>query len=365
MKVTDAMIVAGGRGTRLAPLTDTCPKPLLPLVGVPFLAGQIRRLARAGITRVWLVVGADTQPFESLVPAMAAHGVTVTVVAEPTPLDTAGGVRSVIGQVTGPVVVCNGDILTDVDVKALVAAHVAAQAQATLSLIRVEDPSSFGVCVRDGSRVVDFVEKPVPGTLPGQDTVNAGTYILEPSALLEFSNGPLSFERTVFPGILAAGGHIEGLVWDGVWADLGTPDRYLTGHRMVLDGAMEWPGPVDDGLVDRGDGVHVHASAMVDADAGFVGPVRVLARARIEAGARLGPHVVVGAGCRVAAGVRLSDSVLLEDAHVGPGTHLVASILGRGARLGPDLGSCVDLVVGDGVIVDATSDVSVGARLSR
>lgn len=363
MKVTDAMIVAGGRGTRLAPLTDTCPKPLLPLVGVPFLAGQIRRLGGAGITRVLLVVGADTPPFEPLVTTMSTHGVTVTVVPEPTPLDTAGGVRRVISQANGPVVVCNGDILTDVDVQALVAAHVAAEAQATLSLIRVEDPSSFGVCVRDGSRIIDFVEKPAPGSLPGQDTVNAGTYILEPSALSEFPDGPLSFERTVFPGILAGGGRIEGVVWDGVWADLGTPDRYLTGHRLVLDGTMEWPS--DDGLVDRGDGVHVHDTAYVHDDARLVGPVTVLAGTQIGAAAQLGPHVVVGAASRVAAGVRLSNSVLLDHAQVGSGTGLTASVIGRGAHVGPDLGSCVDIVVGDGVVVDASRDVTEGARLSR
>ena len=123
MTVRDAMIVAGGRGTRLAPLTDTCPKPLLPLVGTPFLVGQLQRLGAAGITRAFLVVGADTQPFEPLVATMAGHGMTVVLVPEPTPLDTAGGVRSAIGEASGPVVVCNGDVLTDVDVPALVAAH--------------------------------------------------------------------------------------------------------------------------------------------------------------------------------------------------------------------------------------------------
>lgn len=362
MTVREAMIVAGGRGTRLAPLTDACPKPLLPLVGVPFITGQILRLAAAGVTRVSLVVGADTEPFEVVAPMVAAHGVEVVLVPEPRPLDTAGGVRSVIDRASGPVLVCNGDILTDVDVEALVAAHVATGADATLSLIRVEDPSTFGVCVRDGTQVVDFVEKPAPGTLPGQDTVNAGTYVLEPAALLAFPEGSLSFERVVFPGILADGGHIEGVVWDGVWADLGTPARYLRGHELVLDGAMPWPGM--DGLEDRGGGVRVHPDAMVAPSARLRGPVAVCAGARIEADAEVGPYAVLGAGSRVEAGARVGRSVLLDEAGVGPASVLVDSILGRAAWLaaGPD--RLVDVVLGDDVAVTTANGVSDGSRIA-
>ncbi len=362
MTVRDAMIVAGGRGTRLAPLTDACPKPLLPLVGLPFLAGQIRRLAAAGIQRVSLIVGADTTPFEPLVAQMAAHGVQVVLVPEPEPLDTAGGVRSAIAAARGPVVVCNGDILTNVDVTALVAAHVASGAAATLSLIRVDDPSTFGVCVRDGTRIVDFVEKPAPGTLPGQDTVNAGTYILEPSALLAFPEGRLSFERTVFPGILAGGGHIEGRVWEGVWADLGTPARYLRGHWLVLDEAMPWPG-MDD-LEQRGDGVRVHPDADVAPTAVLRGPVAVLAGAQIGLGARVGPHVVLGTGSRVGDGARIRRSVLLDRASIGPATTIEDSILGRGAVLAAGLGPVADVVVGDGVEVALDDDLSTGSRVA-
>jgi len=360
--VREAMIVAGGRGTRLAPLTDACPKPLLPLVGVPFLTGQILRLAAAGVTRVSLVVGADTEPFEVVAPMVAAHGVEVVLVPEPRPLDTAGGVRSVIDRASGPVLVCNGDILTDVDFEALVAAHVAAGADATLSLIRVQDPSTFGVCVREGTQVVDFVEKPAPGTLPGQDTVNAGTYVLEPAALLAFPEGSLSFERVVFPGILADGGHIEGVVWDGVWADLGTPARYLRGHELVLDGAMPWPGM--DGLDDRGGGVRVHPGAFVAPSTRLHGPVVVGADARVEADAEVGPHVVLGAGSRVEASARVRRSVLLDGACVGATTTVEDSILGRGATLAAGLGPLADVVVGDGVAVGADDPVPAGSRIA-
>lgn len=362
MTVREAMIVAGGRGTRLAPLTDACPKPLLPLVGVPFLAGQIRRLGAAGIERVSLVVGADTTPFEPLAAGMAHHGVDVVLVPEPEPLDTAGGVRSVIAGARGPVVVCNGDILTDVDVEALVAAHLATGAAATLSLIRVDDPSSFGVCVRNGTRIIDFVEKPEPGSLPGQDTVNAGTYVLEPSALLAFPEGRLSFESTVFPGILAGGGHVEGRVWEGVWADLGTPARYLRGHRLVLDEAMPWPGM--DELEHRGDGVRVHPSAVVAPTARMRGPVAMLAGALVEPGAEVGPHVVLGAGSRVQGDVRIRRSVLLDDARIGAGTVIEDAILGRGAVLAGGVGPLADVVLGDHVRVGAGDAVGHGSRVA-
>lgn len=361
MNVRDAMIVAGGRGTRLAPLTDTCPKPLLPLVGTPFLVGQVQRLAAAGIDRVFLVVGDDTGPFESLAAPLADLGVTMVLVPEPRPLDTAGGVRSAIGEVSGPVVVCNGDVLTDVDVPALVAAHTAHGADATISLIRVEDTSTYGVCVREGTRIVDFVEKPAPGSLPGQDTVNAGTYVVEPEAMLAFPEGPLSFERTVFPGILAGGGHVEGVVWDGVWADLGTPSRYLAGHRFVLDGAMDWPRP--DGLVARGGGVHVHRDASVATTARVHGPAVVLAEARVDDDVDLGPHVVIGPDVRVGAGAGLRDCVLLRGARVGAGVTVEASILGRGAVVGDGGGPLVDVVMGDRARLAPGASVEAGARL--
>lgn len=355
------MIVAGGRGTRLAPLTDTCPKPLLPLVGVPILQGQITRLAAAGIRRVWLVVGPDTSPFEFLVEELSPHGVAVTLVPEPRPLDTAGGVRAAIGETSGPVVVCNGDVLTDVDLAALVAAHTRGNAAATLSLIRVDDTSSYGVCVRRGTRVVDFVEKPEPGALPDQDTVNAGTYVLAPDALDAFAPGPLSFERDVFPGILARDGHIESVVWDGVWADLGTPSRYRRGHRLVLDGAMPWPGL--DALHDRGGGVWLHPDAVVDDAADLRGPLAVLAGAHIGP-AVIGPHAVIGDRATVAAGARVRDTVVAATASVGAGVDLDGCILGRGAGIGTGVARLREVVLGDDATIEAGEEIAPGARVT-
>jgi NDP-sugar pyrophosphorylase family protein len=359
--VREAMIVAGGAGTRLLPLTRTTPKPLLPFCGAPFLEGVLRRLADAGVDRVFLVVGADTSPFFPLSRAAAGFGVTVEVVPEPEPLDTAGGVRSALDRVSGTFLVLNGDILTDVDLRAAIATHQDTAAAATLVLTQVEDTSAYGVCVREGSRIVDFVEKPAPGTLPGQDAINAGTYVLEPAALERFPLGRLSFERQVFPQLVASGAHVEGWASDAVWADLGTPDRFLEGHRLALDGQLTWPTladlPADDRGVRRAAGVEVDPSAVLR------GPLLLGRGVRIGASAEVGPHVTLGAGTEVGEGARLSDSVTFADVRVGPRVHASGLLAGVGAHIGADASLGREVVLGDGQRVEARALVEAGARL--
>ncbi len=342
--IRDAMIVAGGRGTRLQPLTHDTPKPLLDFCGEPFLAGVIGRLARAGVTRVFLVVGADTSPFEVLRPYASRHGVEVVMVPEPEPLDTAGGVRAAAEQVDDAFFVLNGDILTDLDVVELAATHRAQGADATLTLTPVEDTSSFGVCVFEDGLVTRFVEKPAPGTLPGHDKINAGTYVIEPAAILQFEPGRLSFERAVFPGILERGGTIAGHVAIGVWADLGTPERWRTGHRLALDGAVAWPSveAVSQTALD----VRVHPSATVDSRATLRPPVLVLEGATVGPGAVLGPHVVVGQDAAVGEGVHLADSVLGRSSVVGDGVRTSGLLLGDRASLAPRVRLGGDNVIG-------------------
>ena len=237
-EVDTALVLAGGRGTRLLPLTARTPKPMLPFCGASLVAGMVRRLVPHGVRHVVLAVGPDAAPFAALAAEVAADGLTVEVVTEPEPLDTAGGARLALRGIDRPVLVLNGDVLTDLDVGALLAHHGAQRADATLALTRVADTSAFGVCLLDGPRITGFVEKPAPGTLPGHDTVNAGTYVLGPGVLDDFPDGPLSFERTVFPGLLAAGRRLAGFVAAGVWSDLGTPERLLDGQRTVLAGGL-------------------------------------------------------------------------------------------------------------------------------
>jgi mannose-1-phosphate guanylyltransferase len=340
-----AMIVAGGRGTRLLPFTSSTPKPMLPFCGAPFLAGVGRRLAAQGVRRILLVVGADPAPFEPLVALLRPFGVEVSMVPEPSPLDTAGGARIASLAVDDAFYVLNGDILTDLDLAALVAHHRSEQAAATIALTRVEDTSAFGVCVREGGRIVDFVEKPPPGTLVGQDCINAGTYLLEPGLLAAFPEGPLSFERTVFPQILAGGAVVAGLVTDGVWSDLGTPERLLAGQQALLAGVMPWP-PLDDHGSDgtpealsrsepgAGIGVRRSADAEVHPTAVLVAPVVLGAACTVAAGARVGPNTVLAHGVHVGAGAVITGSLVAASVDIGADAVLEEALIGEGARIG-------------------------------
>jgi mannose-1-phosphate guanylyltransferase len=312
-----AVILAGGRGTRLRPLTDVRPKPLIPFMGAPFAVGLLHRLRDAGIDRATFLVGAAAAPWHGLIARGEALGVTVTLMTEETPLDTAGACRRLLSQTRdrGPVLVCNGDILTDLDYAALVARHEAAGADATIHLQRVEDTASFGVVVCDAAgRVERFVEKPPPGTLAA-DTVNAGTYVLSPDVFEEFpGDGPLSFERTVFPGLVAAGRDVLGVPADVYWQDLGTRARYLDGHRAVLGGRCAWP--LAPGLQRvTGTLIAVHESA------------------RVCTSAVLGPMAVVGARCVIGPAARIVDSVLHEAVHLGSGVCMNGAIRGSGVQI--------------------------------
>ena len=357
----DAVIVAGGRGTRLQPLTHDTPKPLVEFCGEPFLTGVLRRLAGAGVERVLLVVGADTSPFDVLRPVASSLGIELEAVPEPTPLDTAGGVREVADRLRGPTLVCNGDILTDIDLVALVEHHVRHDATATIALTRVEDTASYGVCVRDGTRIVDFVEKPPPGTLPGQDTINAGTYVLDPAALLRFEPGRLSFERTVFPGLLADGDRLEGFVWEGAWADLGTPERLREGTRMALGGDLRWP-TVEAVPADE-HGRRVAEGASVAGTATLVGPVLVHDDVRIGPGAHVGPGVVLGAGSSVGDGATLRDSALGSGTVLGDGVRATGLLTSPGVTVGAGLEVLGDTVLGEGVAVDRPAQLPIGTRI--
>lgn len=357
----DAVIVAGGRGTRLQPLTHDTPKPLVEFCGEPFLTGVLRRLAAAGVQRVLLVVGAETAPFEVLGPTAEALGLQLEAVPEPDPLDTAGGVRSVAERLRAPTLVCNGDILTDIDLPELVAHHAERGATATISLTRVQDTSSYGVCVRDGTRIADFVEKPAPGELPGQDTINAGTYVLDPAALLRFEPGRLSFERQVFPQLLADGEHLEGFVWEGAWADLGTPDRWRGGTRMALDGELHWPGM--EAVAAAPGGVRIAPGARVSPSVEVTGPVLVLDGAVVADDTHLGPHVVLGAEATVGAGSRLSDTVLGSRTELGEAVTATGLLTGPGVRVAAGIEVLGDTVLGEAVTVDGPPQLPIGTRI--
>lgn len=304
-----AIVLVGGKGTRLRPLTNTVPKPALKLVDRPFLAYMIEWLARHGVGEVVLACGFLPDVLQAaLVDEEDRAGVRIRYVAEPEPLGTAGAIRFAADELGADLedrfLALNGDVLTDLDLSALLAAHGDWNAAATIGLHPVEDSSAFGlVQSSDEGKVLEFLEK-TGERKPGE--VNAGMYVLERSVLELIPPGEnVSIERDVFPRLVGAGLH--GLLLDGYWVDIGTPERYLQASWDILEGRVE------TGVESTSPGVLIDTGAEV-ADT-----------------ASIGPRAVVGPGCQVKAGAELRDSVLLDGSSVGEEARVVGTILSPGA----------------------------------
>lgn len=322
-----AVVLVGGFGTRLRPLTLSVPKPMLPVGHLPIIERLVANLARGGITEVTLALGFKPEPFIAAFPDGTCAGVALRYAVEPEPLDTAGAIRfaAEASGIDDTFVVANGDVLTDLDVGALVAFHRARGAEATIHLTAVEDPSSFGVVALDGDgRVERFVEKPAPGTAPS-NLINAGTYVLEPSVVQRIEAGrKVSIERVTFPDVVADG-RLFALATDDYWIDTGTPTLYLRANLDLALGHRQ---------VDHCEPVAAAAQLDTAADVG---------------GSVIGADVIVGAGARV------RDSVLLDGARVGERAHVWGSVvmgrIGAGAEV-------IDSVIG------ATAEVADGERVA-
>ena len=321
-----AVIIAGGKGTRLLPLTYGSPKPMLPLLERPFLHWMVDRCQQAGITDILMNIRYQADQIQTYFGDGSDFGVQIRYVIEADPLDTAGAMKLAEPFYTGePLVVFNADILTDLDLKALMAAHEQTQAQATLALARVADPTAFGLVELMAPQapqqqmdpgiqsICAFREKPSAAEAAqlGIDTINAGTYVLNPSIFEQYpADQPLSFERTVFPNLLAQQQTMTGFVWEGYWMDLGTPVKYYQGNMDILTGAM--PYPLTQIAAERAPGVWVMSSAQVDEAAQLEGPCFVGDRVY------LGPQAQIPAGAIIGANSWLNRS--LSPGMYAPGT---------------------------------------------
>ncbi len=335
-----AIILVGGQGTRLRPLTYETPKQMLPLVGVPMIEGVFASLATHGVTEAVLSLGYLPDRFTEAYPDNVIAGLPVRYAVEPTPLDTAGAIRFAAESagVDDTFLVVNGDIVSDLDVSRLVAFHRRRAARATIALHPVKDPSHFGVVPTDeDGRVLAFVEKPPADEAP-TNMINAGYYVFEPRALdLVAPDRPVSVERETFPA-LAAEGSLYALGDDAYWLDTGTPHAYLTANIDVLTGRRATPAP---GVVG---GSWRHPSATVDASAS----VR---------------RSVVDRECVVGADVVIEDSVLLPGAVVQSGCAVRWSIIGPEAVVGTRSTLGPTCVVGAKEHVAAESELSGDVRL--
>ena len=322
-----AVVLVGGAGTRLRPLTLTAPKQMLPVGGRPMIEWVVEHLAGHGVDHVVLSLGYRPDVFIDAYPDGRCGEIPLSYAIEDTPLDTAGAISFAARRaaIDATFLVVNGDVLTDLDVSALVAFHRHHEAEATIALTPVADPSGFGVVLTDADgRVNSFIEKPLPGQAP-TNLINAGTYVCEPSVLERVPTGrPVSIERETFPA-LVAGGSLYALASLAAWTDVGTPERYLEAN-LALAGA--------DGI-----GPGIDPSATVR-------------------------QAVLGAGVRVFSEAIVQRAVLFDGVRVEAGAVVRDSIVGRGAVIGR--GATVDAlsVIGDGAEVTPGS-VMRGGRLPK
>jgi mannose-1-phosphate guanylyltransferase len=353
-----AVILVGGQGTRLRPLTDTTRKDMLPLVDRPLLAYTFEHLARYGVERA--IVSCGYLPDQIGATFGDRYGqLSLEYAVEPEPRGTGGGIAFAARGLEGSFLALNGDSLREADLGELIAFHRSTGAKATILLTAVADPSRYGLVRLAGDgRVESFLEKPRPEEID-TDLINAGLYVLEPEALEAVPDGrAVSIEREVFPR-LAEEGSVFGVALSGYWLDIGTPESYLQAHRDVLE--RSFPTEVGDAL--GADFTLVDPSAEVDAAARLVPPVYVGPRAVVDAGARAGSLAVLGAGSRLAAGAVAENAVIGARTTVGEGSLVVGSIVGDDADLGAGCDVRNLAVVGSGAALGSGNELDHGLRI--
>jgi mannose-1-phosphate guanylyltransferase len=354
-----ALVLVGGEGTRLRPLTLTRAKPAITLVDRPFIRFVVDWLARHGVTDVIMACGFGADDLRAALAGVGPGGPAISYLEEAEPLGTAGPIRLAAdrGLLDQRFLVVNGDLLTDIDLSLHLKTHAERDATASIALYPADDPSSYGLVRREPDGVVrGFLEKPDPGQVD-TDEVNAGAYVLERAVADLIPPGrPVSIEREIFPRLVGQG--LYGLRLDGYWTDIGTPERYLQASWDILTGAIA---TAVAARVD-GDGVGVDEHADVDGAAVLHAPALVDSGAHVAA-ASLGPRVILGEGCEIADGARISGSVLHERCRVGPAAWIQDAILGAGVEIGA--GAKIDhgSVIGEGARVEPQAVVEHDARV--
>lgn len=335
----EAVVLVGGRGTRLRPLTLSAPKPMLPTAGVPFLAHLLSRIRTAGVRRVVLGTSYLAETFSDHFGDGAVLGLEIEYVVEDQPLGTGGGIRNVAKFLTtDDVLVFNGDVLCGTDLGAVVDTHRRTEADVTLHLVRVQDPRPYGCVPTDESGcVLEFLEKAED---PPTDQINAGCYVFRRSVIDAIPEGrPVSVERETFPGLLSAGARVSGHVDNAYWRDMGTPSDLIHGSADLVRGvapSAALPGPTGEALVLDG--------------------------AQVAPGALVFGGTTVGRGVRIGAGARVEGSMLFDGAVVGEGALVEHAVIGAGASVG-DGATVVDTVVGDRAVIGAHCELRRGMRI--
>jgi mannose-1-phosphate guanylyltransferase len=352
-----ALILAGGEGTRLRPLTSTIPKPVVPLVGRPFISYMLEWLRGHGVDDVILGCGFMADRVRDVLGDGSGLGISLRYLEEPRPLGTGGALKFAEDLLDDRFFMLNGDVLTDLDLTAQLESHERTGARATLALVPVDDPSAYGL-VRTGpdGAVTEFVEKPGPEEVD-TNLINAGAYILERSVLdgMPPAGTNVSIERDVFPTLVGRGLH--GYEASGYWLDIGTPDRYLQGTYDILEGKVE---------TEVGRQLHDAGLILVD---GATIEGRVLAPALVASGCSVGARALVGdrsalgEGVTIGEGTHVESSVLLAGVSVGVATTIRASIIGQDVQIGDHCQIEGGVVLGAGVKIGSGNTLAAGARI--
>jgi mannose-1-phosphate guanylyltransferase/phosphomannomutase len=346
-----AVIMAGGEGTRLRPLTANQPKPMLPLGNRPIMEHIIRHVHDHGFKDIVVTVQFLASQVRNYFGDGSDMGVDLTYATETTPLGTAGSVKNAAEQLDETFLVLSGDALTDVDLGEVVSFHRRSGAMVTVALKRMDNPLEFGIVItRDDGRIERFLEKPHWGQV-FSDTINTGIYVIEPEVFDHIPDGPSDFAGDIFPKLLGRAAPLYGFVVDGYWEDVGNLEAYQQAHQDILDGRVE----VDIRGFEVRPGLWLGEGAEVDPDAALDGPVLIGDFAKVEGDARLREYTVIGSGVVVKSGAVLHRAIVHDNAYIGQGASLRGCVVGRSADV--KRGGRIE----DGAVVGDNANIGHGA----
>ena len=349
-----AILLAGGKGTRLRPLTIHTPKPIVPIFNRPFLHYQLDLLKRVPeIDEVVLSLNYQPRRIEEIFGDGADSGLSIKYVVEPAPLGTAGAVRYAGESLRESVVVFNGDVLTTVDLAAVIALHRERKAKATIVLTPVDNPTAYGLVETDAhGNIRRFLEKPNPDEITC-DTINAGIYVLEPDTFDRIPKDiPWSIERSYFPSLVERGETFVAYIYRGYWIDIGTSDKYMQVHRDIMDGRFR-AAP----FADAPGTAWVSPQARVEEGVVVEGPSFIDEGAVVKAGARIGPYAVIGRQCHVEEGASVQHAIVWANSRISQEAIVHGSIVGRHCHIGRSA------IVENGVVLGDKSAVTDYSRL--
>lgn len=352
-----AIILVGGLGTRLRPLTCSTPKSLVPVLNRPFIEHVLLWLKRYGVEEAVLTLSHLAPAIQATLGDGSHLGIRVSYVQEPSPLGTAGAIRNAGGLVDETFLVLNGDIYTELDLGAMLALHKAKGSLATIALTEVENPSAYGLVETDtGGRVTRFLEKPSPQEIT-TDFINAGTYVLEPRVLQRIPSGQAySFERELFPQLLASGRPLYAYPDHTYWIDIGTPAKYMALNQSLLSGLVGSHGFPNGNEVVVMEGSHIESSAAL------TGPLLIDRGCRVGEAATINGPAVIGFGSQIEDGAVVERSILWQNVIIGSGARVVDSIIADNTRLGADC--LVDsAVIGANVVINDAYRLDIGSSV--